>query len=86
MTDFCLIYTSSEGSGESVHCALKCDNCPIFRFSPPLKRAVKAQARLCIGMHVNSTEPSLLENAISTKFSVLSLVYASSECSGKTVH
>ena len=50
-------------------------------------RAAKVQARLCIG--INSTEPSLLENAIRTTFPVLfshSLINASSECSGKTAH
>ena len=58
-----------------------------FRFFSRLMRAAKVQTRLCIG--INSTEPSLLENAIRTTFPVLfshSLINASSECSGKTAH
>ena len=60
---------------------------PKFPIFSRLMRAAKVQARLCIS--INSTEPSLLENAIRTTFPVLffhSLINASSECSGKTAH
>ena len=45
--------------------ALKCEKKQISIFFSHLIRAAKAQTRLCIG--INSTEPSLLEDAISTK-------------------
>ena len=50
---------------------LKCDKYQFPDFFSLLTQAAKAQARLCIG--ISSTEPSLLENAITVHFEIFQI-------------